>query len=312
MQNLQLLLQDPAFSIQLLLDGLWIGAVLALAAFGMALVWGVMNIINIAQGEYVMLGGFITLLAMDAGLHPLFGIPLAALVLFMLGWALYRLVIWRVVEADISISLLATFGISIMLQQLMNTVFGANARTAESGLGISFLFGGMVTVPQAKVLAFVLSFAICLALWLFLKKARLGRAIRATAHNARTARIMGIDTDQVYAATHAINAALCGVAGALVVMAWSIHPYMGLPHTLRSFMIVVAAGPGNLASIFTAGLGLGVVEQFAGFLLGAEFQLAFLFLLLVVVLVVRQTSLAHKPQCLKLPETGKTGRNLPS
>ncbi len=299
MQNLQLLLQAPVFNIQLLLDGMFIGAVFALAAFGMALVWGVMNIINVSQGEFVMLGGFITLMVVQAGLSPLLGIPVAAVVLFVLGWALYRGIIWRIVEADMFTSLLATFGVSIMLQQLMNEIFGADVRTVESGLGIWFLFDGMVTVTQIKVLAFVLSFVIGLALWLFLKTARLGQAIRATAQNARAARILGIDTDRVYAATYAINAALCGAAGALVVMAWSIHPYMGLPYTLRSFMIVIVAGLGNLAAVISAGLGLGVAEQFAGFILGAEFQLAFVFLLLVAVLVARQVMLARKRQYLK-------------
>ena len=299
MQNLQLLFQAPVFNVQLLLDGLFIGAIFALAAFGMALVWGVMNIINVAQGEFVMLGGFITLLVVQAGLSPLLGIPAAALALFVLGWLLYRAVIWRIVDGDMFISLLATFGISIMMQQLMNEVFGADVRTAESGLGMWYLLDGMVTVTQIKVAAFVLSIVIGLLLWLFLKNARLGQAIRATAQNARAARILGVDTDRVYAATYAINAALCGAAGALVVMAWSIHPYMGLPYTLRSFMIVIIAGLGNLAGVIAAGLGLGVAEQFAGFLLGAEFQLAFVFLLLVAVLVGRQIALARKRQYLK-------------
>ncbi len=299
MDNLQLLIQAPIFNVQLLLDGMWIGAIFALAAFGMALVWGVMNIINVAQGEFVMLGGFITLLVVQAGFSPLLGIPVAALALFILGWALYRLVIWRIVDADMFISLLATFGISIMLQQLMNEIFGSDVCTAESGLGFFYLFDNMVSVPQIKVLAFVLAFAIGFALWLFLKRSRLGQAIRATAQNPRAARILGIDTDRVYAATYAINAALCGAAGALVVMAFTIHPYMGLPYTVRSFMIVIMAGLGNLVGVIAAGLGLGVAEQFAGFILGAEFQLAFVFLLLVAVLVWRQVMLARKRQYLK-------------
>ncbi len=299
MQNLQLLLQAPVFNVQLLLDGMFIGAIFALAAIGMALVWGVMNIINVAQGEFVMLGGFVTLMLVEAGFHPLLGIPAAAVVLFVLGWALYRAVIWRIVDGDMFISLLATFGISIMMQQLMNEIFGADVRTVESGLGVWFLFDGMVTVTQVKVAAFFLSIVIGLLLWLFLKNARLGQAIRATAQNARAARILGVDTDRVYAVTYAINAALCGAAGALVVMAWSIHPYMGLPYTLRSFMIVIVAGLGNLASVIAAGLGLGMAEQYAGFLLGAEFQLAFVFLLLVAVLVGRQIALARKRQYLK-------------
>ena len=299
MQNLQLLLQAPVFNVQLLLDGMFIGAIFALAAIGMALVWGVMNIINIAQGEFVMLGGFVTLMLAEAGFHPLLGIPVAAVVLFVLGWVLYRLVIWRIVDGDMFLSLLATFGISIMMQQLMNEFFGPDVRTVESGLGTWFLFDGMVTVTQVKVAAFFLSIVIGLLLWLFLKNARLGQAIRATAQNARAARILGVDTDRVYAITYAINAALCGAAGALVVMAWSIHPYMGLPYTLRSFMIVILAGLGNLAGVIAAGLGLGVAEQYAGFLLGTEFQLAFVFLLLVAVLVARQIALARKRQYLK-------------
>jgi len=297
--NLNLLIQAPILNVQLLLDGLWIGAIFALAAFGMALVWGVMNIINVAQGEFVMLGGFITLMIVEAGLSPLFGIPVAAVVLFVLGWLLYRVIIWRIVDADMFISLLATFGISIMMQQLMNEIFGSDVRTAESGLGMFYLFDNMVTVSQIKVLAFVLAFVIGLALWMFLKRSRLGQAIRATSQNPRAARILGIDTDRVYAATYAINAALCGAAGALVVMAYSIHPYVGLPYTVRSFMIVIMAGLGNLGGVIAAGLGLGAAEQFAGFLLGAEYQLAFVFLLLVVVLVWRQMMLARRRQYLK-------------
>jgi branched-chain amino acid transport system permease protein len=297
--NLNLLIQAPILNVQLLLDGLMIGAIFALAAFGMALVWGVMNIINIAQGEFVMLGGYVTLWVMQAGLSPLLGIPVAAVVLFVLGWLLYRAIIWRIVDADMFISLLATFGISIMMQQLMNEAFGSDVRTAESGLGMNYLFNNMVTVSQIKVLAFVLAFAIGLALWLFLKRSRLGQAIRATSQNPRAARILGIDTGKVYAATYAINAALCGAAGALVVMAWSIHPYAGLPYTVRSFMIVIMAGLGNLGGVIAAGLGLGAAEQFAGFLLGAEYQLAFVFLLLVAVLVWRQVNLARKRQYLK-------------
>ena len=299
MDNLNLLALAPVMNIQLLLDGLWVGAIFALAAFGMALVWGVTGIINIAQGEFVMLGGFITVTLMDWGLSPLLGIPVAAIVLFILGWLLYRLIIWRIVDKDMFISLLATFGISIMMQQLMNEYFGADVRTAESGLGMTFLFDNMVTVSQIKVLAFVLAFAIGMGLYLFLKNSRLGQAIRATSQNARAARILGIDTDRVYAATYAINAALCGAAGALVVMAYSIHPYAGLPYTVRSFMIVIMAGLGNLGGVIAAGLGLGAAEQFAGFILGTEYQLAFVFLLLVVVLVWRQMQLARKRQYLK-------------
>jgi len=299
MSNLDLLFQAPILSVQLLIDGILVGAVYALAAYGMALVWGVMNIINIAQGEFVMLGGYVTLYLAMAGLHPLLSVPVAVLVMFVVGWALYRVVIFRIVDKDLFISLLATFGLSILLQQLANELFGADVRTAQSGLGTMFLFGGMVTVPEIKLVSFVFALVLGAVLVWFLKVSRLGQAIRATAQNARAARIMGIDTDRVYATTFAINAAICGAAGSLVVMTWIVHPYLGLAYTVRSFMIVVVAGLGNLGAVIVAGLGLGAAENFAGFLLGAEFQSAFLFSLLVVILVWRSFRLRRQRRYLR-------------
>lgn len=110
---------------------------------------------------------------------------------------------------------------------------------------------------------------------------------------------MGIDTDRVYAATFAINAAVCGAAGALVVMAWTIHPYVGLPYTVRSFMIVVVAGLGNLPGVVASALGLGAIENFAGFILGAEYQIAFVFSLMVVLLIWRSLMLSRQRKVLK-------------
>ncbi len=299
MANIEILLQAPIFSLQLLIDGILVGAIFALAAYGMALVWGVMKIINIAQGEFVMIGGFVGYSLAEVGIHPFFGIPVSFVFLFALGWVIYRVVIYRVVDKDLFISILATFGISILLQQLLNQIFTADVQSANSGLGTTFLFDGRVTVSQIKVVAFVLALFLGGCLVLFMKKSRLGQAIRATAQNARAARIMGIDTQRVYAITFSLNAAICGVCGALVVMVWVVQPFIGLAYTVRSFMIVVIAGVGNMAGVVAAGLGLGVVELFAGFILGAEFQMAFIFSLLVVILLWRSYRLRRKREVLK-------------
>ncbi len=298
MEGLALLADAPVLSLQLLLDGILIGAIFALAAYGMALVWGVMNIINIVQGEFVMLGGYIAVFLYQAGLHPLLGVPLAAVALYLLGQALYRTVVYRVVDQDLFISILATFGLSILLQQTANQLFGADVRTADAGLGSMFLFDGLVTVGYIKLVTFVAALVLGGLLLLFLKRSRLGQAIRATAQNARAARIMGIDTHRVYAATYGLNAAICGAVGALVAMTWIIHPYLGLPYTVRAFMIVIIAGLGNIAAVFGAGIGLGVAENFAAFVLGAEYQAAFVFTLLVVILVWRRFWLARQRRYL--------------
>ncbi len=297
--NFMILFDAPVFSIDLLVNGMLIGAIFVLAAYGMALVWGVMNIINVAQGEFVMLGGYVTLVVVKLGLNPLFGIPISALVLYAIGWLMYRSVIYRVVDRDVFTSLLATFGISILLAQLTNQVFGANVQTIDTGLGTWYFMNGDVTVAIIKVIAFVLAVFLGLVLWLFLKKSRTGQAIRATSQNPRAARILGIDTHRIYATTYSVSAALCGAAGSLVVMAWAVHPYIGLPYTVRSFMVVIIAGLGNLPGVIMAGLGLGVAENFAGFILGTEFQIAFVFLLMIAVLVWRNFALRRQRKYLK-------------
>ena len=113
------------------------------------------------------------------------------------------------------------------------------------------------------------------------------------------ARVLGIDTDRVYATTFALNCAICGAAGGLVAMTWFVQPYLGLTYTLRSFMIVVAAGLGNLPGVIVAGSGLGVLEEFAGFVLGAEYQTAFIFLLLIALLIGRNLVLARQRKYLQ-------------
>lgn len=299
LSNLNVLLEAPIFSVQLIADGILIGAIFAVAAYGMALVWGVMNLINVAQGEFVMLGGYVTLGLSALGFHPLATIPFSALALFAIGWLVYHVVIFRVVDRDLFISILATFGISIVLQQLANELFSADVQTVESGMGTLFFADNAITISAVKLVGCAAALALGLLLFLFLKHSRMGRALRATAQNARAARIVGVDTNHVYSFTFALNAAICGAAGSLVVMTWVIHPYLGLPYTIRAFMIVIVAGLGNLPGVVVAGMGLGAAENFAGFILGTEYQGAFVFSLLVLILVGRNLLAQHNRQVLR-------------
>ena len=299
MGNLQLLLEQPVLNLQLLVDGILVGAIFAFVAYGMALVWGVMNLVNVAQGEFVVLGGYVVFFLAQAGVSPLLAVPAAAILIAIVTWALYRVVIFRVVDKDLFTSILSTFGLSILIQQLANQFFGSDVRTVESGLGSLLLVRGMLTISEIKLVAFIGALALGLLLVLILKKSRLGQAIRATAQNPRAARILGVDADRVYAATFTINGAICGAAGGLVAMTWIVHPYLGLTYTVRSFMVVIVAGLGNLAGVVFAATGLGVAENYAGFLMGAEYQTAFVFSLLVVILVARNLRLVRKREYLK-------------
>ena len=291
--------QYPMITVQACLDGILLGILFALIAYGMALQWGVMNIINVAQGELVILGGYIAYFLYISGIHPAFGIIISPIIMYFVGVGMYKVVIFRVVDRDLFISILATFGISILAQQLMNTVFGADVVIAQSNFGTSFLFDYMVTLPNAKIFSAIISIIFAIIIVLYMRYSRLGRAIRATSQNARAAKILGVDTDKVYAATFGINAAICGVAGALIAITFTLHPYVGLPYTVRSFMIVIVAGLGNLPGVAVSGIGLGMFEEFSDYLFGTEFRIAAVFLLLVIILVYRRFKLSRKREYLK-------------
>ena len=294
-----LIFKAPILMVQASMDGILLGILFALIAYGMALQWGVMNIINIAQGELVILGGYIAYTMYTIGIHPAFGVIIAPIIMFFIGWFLYKLVIYRVVDRDIFISILATFGISILTQQSMNFIFGADVVVAQSNFGTALLFDNSVTLPKAKIFSAFVSVCFAIALVIYMKRSKLGRAIRATAQNSRAAKILGVDTEKVYAATFGINAALCGVAGSLISITFTLHPYVGLPYTVRSFMIVIVAGLGNLPGVALSGMGLGVFEEFADYILGTEFRIGSVFLLLVLILVYRRFKLSRKREYLK-------------
>jgi branched-chain amino acid transport system permease protein len=294
-----LIFQAPILMVQASMDGILLGILFALIAYGMALQWGVMNIINIAQGELVIMGGYIAYFMYLSGIHPAFGVIVSPIIMYCVGWGMYKLVINKVVDKDLFTSILATFGISILAQQLMNFAFGADVVVAQSNFGTTMLFNNSVTLPNAKIFSGAVCVISAIILVIYMKKSKLGRAIRATAQNARAAKILGVDTEKVYAATFGINAALCGIAGACIAITFTLHPYTGLPYTVRSFMIVIIAGLGNLPAVAISGMGLGVFEEWADYLLGTEFRIAAVFSLLVLILVYRRFKLSKKREYLK-------------
>jgi len=288
LNNITILTAAPVLNFGLLIDGILIGSIFALAAYGLALVWGVMNVKNLAQGDFIMLGGYITWTLGQHGISPLFGVPTAFVFLWGFGWIVYRLVISKVITRDLFTSLLATFGVAIVIQQSLNLAFGPDTQSAQSGLPTWQLAGGLISISSTRVLGFGLAIILALGVVAFMKNSRMGQAIRATAQDPRAARVLGIDTEKVYSFTFCLNAAICGAAGALVALVWNVQPFYGTTYSIRLFVIVTAAGFGNLPGVIAAGFGMGVVEQFGGFLLGAEFQQALIVLLLLAVLAYRQ------------------------
>ena len=212
---------------------------------------------------------------------------------------IYRIIISRVIHKDLFTSLLATFGLALVIQQLLNLAFGPEVQVAESGFAINSIFGGMVTVSNIKFISLILAAILAAMVVTFMKFSRMGQAIRATAQDPRAAMVMGIDTERIYAFTFALNAAICGAAGALISMIWVIQPFFGIAHSIRSFVVVTAAGLGNLPGVIVTGLGLGVAELYAGFVFGAELQQFTVVGLLVAVLVWRQIQQSRHRQVVQ-------------
>jgi branched-chain amino acid transport system permease protein len=299
LENISILTAAPAINLGLLIDGILIGAIFALAAYGLALVWGVMNVKNLAQGDFIMLGGYIAWSLGRHDIHPLFGVPLAFVLLWGIGYVIYYLVIRKVITRDLFTSLLATFGIAICLQQTLNLIFGPDTQSAQANLPTWQFADGLISIAATRVIGFGLAVILAVAVVLFMKNSRMGQAIRATAQDARAARVLGIEPEKVYAFTFSLNAAICGAAGALVALVWNVQPFLGTTYSIRLFVVVTAAGVGNLPGVIAAGFGMGVFEQFGGFLLGAEFQQALIVILLLGVLSFRILQLRRFRQAVQ-------------
>ena len=297
LDNLQLLfVWAPIINLQVILDGIFVGAVFALSAYGLALVWGVMNIKNLAQGDFVIMGGYLALSLYYLGIPlPLILIIVSAL-MFVFGWGIYILIIRRIINQDMFVSLLATFGLSLLLQQVINLFYGPEVQTIDMKMGAYDAFDYMVSIPYSKVLSLILAAIITICVVIFMKTSRMGQAIRATAQDPRAARVLGIDTDRVYAFTFAFNAALCGAAGVLVSIIWVIQPFYGITYSVRSFAIVTAAGLGNLPGVISAAFGIGLFEKYTGMILGTAYEVAAPVAILLIVLIIRQVSMKRNRQ----------------
>jgi len=297
--NIGLLFEFPIVNLKIVLDGIMIGALFALAAYGLALVWGVMNVKNLAQGDFVISGGYVSWWLVQHGFPALLGVPVAFVVMWGIGWVIYKLVISRVIERDLFTSLLATFGLAIMMAQILNLLFGSDTQSVDLGYDTLYFFDGFIDVPIAKLIGVVMAMSLAAGVIIFMKSSRMGQAIRATAQDSRAARVMGIDTEKVYAFTFSLNSAICGAAGAIIVMVWLVQPFYGISYSIRAFVIVTAAGLGNLPGVIAAGLGIGALEQYGSHIFGIGYQQAIAVMLLLLVLLVRLIQQRRNRQVLK-------------
>jgi branched-chain amino acid transport system permease protein len=277
---------------QILVNGTLLGGLYALMALGLALVWGVLNIVNLSHGALIMLGAYVCYyLFTVVGLDPFIALPIVMLVLFCFGYLLQRYVINLVIRAPIFNSLLITFGLEVIIINMAQILFSADYRIINpSYAGANFLLLG-VSIPLVRILAFGIAIFLTFALWLFLSYTRMGLAIRATSQNLVAARLYGVNPRQLYALTFALGAALAGAAGSLYGVVSQVNPYMGLPLTPKCFAIAIIGGLDNTLYIIAGGIFLGLVEALTALYIGPTFIDVVSFGILVMILILRPTGL---------------------
>lgn len=280
---------------QVLVNGILLGGLYAVMALGLALVWGVLNIVNLAHGAFIMLGAYCSwYLYNDAHIDPFLGLPITAAVLFVLGYALQRGLLNLVVKAPMFNTLLITFGIEVVLTYLAQLAFSADFRTINPPYAGNSWQIGPVTLPLARAVAFVIAIVLTVGMWLFLLHTRLGRSIRATAQNLVAARLYGVEPRHLYAMTFAIGLALAGAAGGLYGTVSQVNPYIGASLTGKCFAISIIGGLDNPLGVIVGGLFLGIVESMTALYIGPTFPDVASFGILLLVLIVRPSGLLGK------------------
>jgi branched-chain amino acid transport system permease protein len=275
---------------QVVISGVLSGALYAMVALGLALIFGVMRIINVAHGPLLMLGAYTTyFLSTVLDVNPYLTVPVSMAVLFAVGVVLERTLVFRVVDAPELSSLLLTFGVSIALVNLAQLLFTSDLRSVEYLTGAWLV--GPFALSKTRVVAFVFAGTLTGLAFLFLGWTKLGKAIRATSQSREVAMICGIDVQRIHLVTFGLGSALAAAGGALIAVIVAIQPEMGQIWTFKSFLVIVLGGAGNYPGALLGGILLGLIEQVASLFLTTQLSEVVAYVLLVAILLVRPTGL---------------------
>ncbi len=278
--------------VQSLASGLLIGLIYALVAIGLTIIFGVMDIVNFSHGEFLMLGMYSSFwLYSLLHLDPLITLPLTALTLFAIGAAIYRIVIRRITDAPMLSQIFTTFGLMILLRGLAQFFWKPDFRMIDKPLVAGTLTLGEIQLGRPQVVAAIGAIVTTSAVWLFLTKTKAGASLEATAADKEAARLMGIDSQKMFALAWGIGAACAGIAGAMLSTFFPIFPEVGANFILIAFVVVNLGGFGSVVGAFWAGILVGVVEVMGGLILGPQYKLGVVLALFLLVLMVRPQGL---------------------
>jgi len=278
---------------QAVVNGLLIGGIYALVSIGVTLIFGVVKIVNFAQGEFVMLGMYISFfLATQLGIDPIASLVVSMPVLFVAGVLIQHFLIRRVLGLDDMPQIFLTFALSLLLINVALMLFTANYRTIHTGYSDESLQFWGIYIPVAKLIAFALAMVLSGALWVFLHTTDLGKAMRASAQNREVAMLMGINPNRVFCVALGVALALAGAAGSLLMPFYPVYPMVGQIFVLMAFVAVVLGTLGNVIGALVASLMMGVAESLGIQFVGADSGLIVVFLMLLLTLAFRPNGLA--------------------
>ncbi len=286
---------EPDILASAIMDGLLIGGAYALVAMGLAMIWGVMEIINFAHGDFMMLGALLTFFFFTAlGMDPVVGAIIAFTPIFVLGVLVQRGVINRILDAPLLTQIAATFAILLIIRYGVQAAFGPYTRRLVSSYSEVYIDLGFTTIPLPKLLIFVTSLIILGLLYLLLHRTDLGIAIRATSQDRRVAQLMGINVSRIYDVTFGIGVGVAAIGGGLVALFYPIFPEMGGFFALIAFIAVVLGGFGSVYGAYAGGLIIGVAESVSALFIEPALKDVVAFLIFILIILVKPTGLFGK------------------
>src|SRR5919197_2438942 len=275
--------------LQILIDGILLGGLYACMAIGFSVIWGVMNIINLAHGSMIIMGAYVTYwIWKETGLDPFATIPAAALALFCFGFVLQKFLLNRIVTASVFLSLILTFGLDMVLRNAHIALFQANPRAVQTSYESDGVLLGSIRIPYTRAAVFGIAIALTLLLLVFMNRTRIGNAIKATSFDVEAAELVGMNSLRIYAITFGIGAMMAGIAGSLIATVQSFQPEYSVPYTTRSFVVVVLGGLGSIPGAIAGGLVLAIAEDYTAYWRPGYIELVSFAILLSVLLVRRR------------------------
>jgi branched-chain amino acid transport system permease protein len=280
--------------LQILINGILLGGLYACMAIGFSVIWGVMNIINLAHGSMIIMGAYITYWLWRAwGIDPFATIPISGAALFCFGFLLQKYLLNRIVAASVFLSLILTFGLDMVLTNAHLELFEADLRAVQTSYATDSLAIDALRIPYQRLAVFGLAIALTLLLMVFMNRARAGNAIKATSFDVEAAELVGMNTKRVYSITFGIGAMMAGIAGAMLAAVQQFSPFTSIPLTTKSFVVVILGGLGSIPGAIVGGVVLAVSEAYTGYWKPGYTELVS-FSLLLAVLVVRRRGLFGK------------------